>query len=104
MPIPPPLLEAGWQPPSTVLPPRDRAAESAAALVAALAGVVAIAAPRAGEAGLLPRLRALLDDALDAAEPAPAVEPGMTELPDIEDADPALERRRLAALMRRQRR
>jgi hypothetical protein len=107
MPIPSPLLETGWLAASVLqsaLPAPDRATGNTAALAAAVAAVVAIAAQRALAAGELPRLRAMIERALDAAEPAPPADAGEgSELPAIADAEPQAERRRLAALMRRQR-
>ncbi|MGG5811180.1 hypothetical protein [Falsiroseomonas sp. CW058] len=85
------------------LPPLQRreAEDGTGALAAAVAAVVAIAAQRARAAGDLPRLRAVIDRALDAAEPAEE-EVADAALPCIADADPAEERRRLMALARRQ--
>lgn len=104
MPISMPLPEAPWQPPRVALPSPETEGGGADAMVAAAAAVMGIVAHRAGVAGLLPRLRSLIDDALDAAEPTPDLRSESTCLPDIADADPTLERRRLAALARRQRR
>jgi hypothetical protein len=107
MPIPPPLLDTGWLAASILqssVSSSGRAAGSTAALAAAVAGVVAVAAQRALAAGDLPRLRALIERALDSVEPAAQAEAGdAKELPAIADAEPRVERRRLAVLMRRQR-
>jgi hypothetical protein len=106
MPIPPPLLESGWLAANALhatLPLSGRSAADSTALAAAVAAIVAVAAQRALAAGDLPGLRALIDRALDAAESAPPNAAEETQLPSIADAEPRQERRRLSALMRRQR-
>jgi hypothetical protein len=91
---------------SIVHPPsaagRDRREGNTAALATAVASIVAIAAQRAAAAGDLAQLRALVERALDAAEPV------VTDAPDAgagvcnADADPGEERRRLLQLASRQ--
>jgi hypothetical protein len=99
MPISTSLLETGWLATSALqsaLPAPERGAGNSAALAAAVAAVVAVAAQRALAAGDLPRLRGLIERALDAAEPAaPADAAEGTGLPAIADAEPLAERRRL---------
>ncbi len=73
-------------------------------LVAAVAGIVAIAAEKARAAGDLGALRDAIEAALgpanDSADPR---ETGRPDLPRIADADPAEEAARLAALAARAR-
>ncbi|WP_372622309.1 hypothetical protein [Falsiroseomonas sp.] len=80
-----------------------RSGRRPAGLVAAVAGIVAVAAERARAAGDLGALREAIERALDAAAPPAGDprEPGATDLPRITDADPALEQTRLRALLAR---
>lgn len=75
---------------------------STSALASAVASIVAVAAQRALAAGDLAQLRALVERALDAAEPAHDDGAGPTGLPAIADADTTRERRHLLSLMERQ--
>lgn len=74
-----------------------------AGLVAAVAGIVAIAAERARAAGDLGALRDAIERVLDGTAPPAADprEPGGADLPRIADADVALEEPRLRALLAR---
>ena len=74
-------------------------------LARAVAGIVAIAAQRAREAGELAALRDEVQRALDQPEPETNADPreaGMEDPPAIVDAETQSEGERLAALMRRQ--
>jgi hypothetical protein len=73
-----------------------------AGLVAAVAGIVAVAAERARAAGDLGALRDAIERVLEAAAP-PAGDPRecATDLPRISDADPGVEQIRLGALLAR---
>lgn len=123
MPIPPPVVATPWLPwpdgmsssggwggrmlglaMSLVQPAgreRPQPSGGTAPLAAAVAGIVAIAAQRAKAAGDLGSLRALIDRALDSAEPQGEAQEDAT-LPRIADADPLAERQRLLALAARQ--
>ncbi|NKE47869.1 hypothetical protein HB662_24040 [Roseomonas frigidaquae] len=83
-------------------------AGSPVSLAEAVAGIVAIAAARARNAGELLALRRAVEHALDApiqAIPRPAPDPresGLSDLPEICDARAENEADRLGALLRRQ--
>jgi hypothetical protein len=83
--------------------PDPRQARRAPSLVAAVAGIVAIAAERARSAGDLGSLREAIERVLDAAAP-PAADPrdqNAADLPRIVDADPLREEQQLRALLAR---
>lgn len=124
MPIPPPLVAMPWLPwpeaprgetrwgerlagfaMSLLQSPagreRPQSSEGTATLATAVAGIVAVAAQRARLAGDLANLRALIERALDTADPSTEAEEDPA-LPRIADADPLTERQRLLALAARQ--
>lgn len=72
-------------------------------LIAAVAGIVAIAAEKARAAGDLSALRDAIEAAIGPANDAEDPREGCTlDAPCIADADPALEAQRLAALAARE--
>jgi hypothetical protein len=103
MPIPMPLI-GRWLAMQPVMTGEDRfgLAASSPGLVAAVAGIVGLAAERARASGELVALREAIEAALgpanDAEDPREALQEG---LPPIADADPVREAQRLSALAAR---
>jgi len=71
------------------------------ALIAAVAGIVSVAAAKARRTGQFGALRDAIEAALDPANDSDPREAGQPDLPRIADADPLLETLRLRALAAR---